>query len=333
MGSAARNESYFTLIESDDGVLLDFDDYSSRKSRCCPSPPRWWYRLSTRQRGIARGFLWGALVVTAIGVVVYRVTGGSVDSATAQSPRSSPVPDVRPGHDVGDSSWATSTPPEPPPLETSPYTEPSTNTPGTDPATEWVQATPVYDDYTEAMPVYEEVSHRDGEATTAASPPPPPTHSTAFPRCTWGNYRLPTTTKPFLYDISLQLDPSLSHYNGSVRIALSLEEPTPCIVLHADNSLSLEVDPLETADGTVPGARALLCHAWSHAFLPAAHPACMSYTAWTREHLTGHLPPAWRVPRRVPPAVSASGVPWPHCWTKAHHASPRCWTPRQAGLT
>lgn len=221
MGSAARNASYFTLLDGDEDVLLNWDGYAQSKSQCFPSLPGWWYRLSTRQRAIARGFLCVCIGLALLALITSWLTGGSNSSS---SPRRSATPtesqsSVTPPHT--EQAWPSNIP------------IPDTTAPPTD-------TTPTYGDYTEPQGA--------GASEPTASLPP-----SAFPRCSWSHYRLPPAIKPFLYNISLQLDPALTQVNGSVRIALALDEPTPCIVLHADRSMSLTVEPLDTADGPIPG--------------------------------------------------------------------------------
>lgn len=67
------------------------------------------------------------------------------------------------------------------------------------------------------------------------------------------NYRLPNTTRPTSYDISLvtRVDLASFEFNGFIRIGIAVDQPTREIVLHA-RQLTISRVSLARLSGSVP---------------------------------------------------------------------------------
>lgn len=278
MSSVARNEAFLTLIGDDEDLLLDWDIYASARSQCLPSMPRCWYRLSTRQRSIVRA----ALILAGIaGLITLIVTvahrgGGSSPSQPQQAA-------------FNDERTATQSNLGPPSTRNQLGPSPPSPSPELTPEQIDVHTPTVYPplltpDDVGTGTVDEEAPPQAPPTESAPASPPPIPAPAVFPMCTWDSYRLPSTVKPFLYDIKLQLDAALEHVTGSVRIALALEEAAPCLILHADPSLNISVQPLETADGPVPGGTLWLL--WQQLCMPQTGALLLSRSSRTQRHIS-----------------------------------------------
>lgn len=261
MSSTLRNDAFLTL-DGDEDFLLDWDFYNSSKSRCTPTLPRWWYQLSTRQRNIVRALLatCGALgIIALIFTIAFKTSSGPPARSESGAVGVTETATVS-------NSYAHAPPPAPappPPRVPRPQPEPAWPDAPVDIGTflPGGRAPPPEDENVYSPYVDADLAPEEADPLPERPAPQPSAQAMpAFPRCAWSSYRLPDTARPFLYDVALQLDAALVRVNGTARIALALSAPAPCLVLHAAPSLNVAALPLETSDGTVPGASPPLPH-------------------------------------------------------------------------
>jgi hypothetical protein len=201
--------------DPDEDFLLEWGRPARKKCFGVPlAPPDSWYRLSSRQRAIARCGI-GTLATLLLTAVVAIVSLSIPRSSSPPLPHTKPVTPEFPG-------------PQSPPQAA------QTFSPASD----------------QSQHASSSQGHSPPRSPLLPPPQPPSIHPPLVPptetfgpsECKWSNYRLPSDVRPHQYDLRFDVDIDTMMVVGSVAIHLeNLGEEKRCIILHA--AAEVKVNP------------------------------------------------------------------------------------------
>ena len=207
-------------LDTDDDYLLDWG--VAPKRRICGiacEPPAAWYRLSSRQRAIARC---GSAACAALVLVAVLIAAASAAAGNSSAPlAAAPTPPVTASRDEVAQSRPPLPPPPPPPPRP-PRPTPETPTPQPTPP-------PAQPPRLPALP----------------APAPQGPQALALSECAWDTYRLPSDISPQQYDLHFDVDLAAMTVAGTATIHLDNRAERACVVLHAAENVQLDPDSVK----------------------------------------------------------------------------------------